>query len=78
MKRLAVYCGASMGADPAFADTSTRYTVNKLRERAGDRPDLVHTLELAAGHWLMETHPDTIAEVVLDRIGGPEQVRAAG
>ena len=65
-------------ADPAFADTSTRYTVNKLRERAGDRPDLVHTLELAAGHWLMETHPDTIAEVVLDRIGGPEQVRAAG
>lgn len=56
--------------DPAFAEASTRHTVNSLRERAGEQVDLVHTLELDTGHWLMETHPETIAEVVLDRIGG--------
>ena len=26
-------------------------------------------IELDAGHWLMETHPDVVADVVLERIG---------
>lgn len=59
--------------DPAFSEAATRYTVNQLRGRAGDRTDLVHTLELDTGHWLMETHPDTVAEFVLDRIGRREE-----
>lgn len=56
--------------DPAFAEASTNHTVNSLRERAGDRVDLVHTLEIDTGHWLMETHPETIAEVIIERAGG--------
>ncbi|WP_338748602.1 alpha/beta fold hydrolase [Janibacter alittae] len=64
--------------DPAFADASTRHTVNRLRERAGEQVDLVHTLELDTGHWLMETHPDTIAEVIIERAGraAPGEQRA--
>lgn len=57
--------------DPAFAASSTRYTVNALRSRAGEQADLLHTLELDTGHWLMETHPDTVAEFILDRVGRP-------
>ncbi len=57
--------------DPAFAEASTRYTVNRLRQRAGEQVDLVHTLELDTGHWLMETHPDTVADFILQRIGRP-------
>lgn len=65
--------------DPAFSEASTHFTVNQLRERAGEQVDLVHTLELDTGHWLMETHPETVADVVLERIGvaGPAE-RAAG
>lgn len=55
--------------DPAFSEASTSFTINQLRERAGEEADLVHTLELATGHWLMETHPERVAEVILDRIG---------
>lgn len=55
--------------DPAFAESSTNHTVNSLRERAGERVDLVHTLELDTGHWLMETHPETIADVIIERVG---------
>lgn len=55
--------------DPAFSEAATSSTVDQLRDRAGDRADLVHTLELNAGHWLMETHPEDVAEVVLDRVG---------
>lgn len=55
--------------DPAFSAASTSFTVNQLRERAGERADLVHTLEVDTGHWLMETHPDTVAQIVLDRVG---------
>lgn len=55
--------------DPAFSEVSTNHTVHQLRERAGERTDLAHALELDAGHWLLETHPETVAEVVLDRIG---------
>ena len=65
--------------DPAFSEASTRFTVNQLRERAGEQVDLVHTLELDTGHWLMETHPERVAEVVLDRIGvGGSRDRLAG
>lgn len=65
--------------DPAFSAAATNYTVNQLRERAGEHPDLVHTLELDTGHWLMETHPERVAEVVLDRIGlGVTHDRRAG
>lgn len=55
--------------DPAFSPAATSFTVNQLRERAGERADLVHTLEVDTGHWLMETHPETVAEIVLDRVG---------
>mgnify|MGYP001133232434 CR=1 FL=1 len=55
--------------DPAFSAAATSFTVNQLRERAGERADLVHTLELDTGHWLMETHPETVAEFVLQRVG---------
>ncbi len=63
--------------DPAFSSAATSFTVNQLRERAGERPDLVHTLELDTGHWLMETHPETVAEVVLHRVGATSD-RLAG
>lgn len=55
--------------DPAFGEVSTNATVEQLRRRAGDQPELAITRELQTGHWLMETHPETIAEVVLERIG---------
>ena len=65
--------------DPAFSAASTSFTVNRLREKAGDDHDLVHAIELDTGHWLMETHPATVAEVVLDRIGlGVHGDRLAG
>lgn len=65
--------------DSAFSEASTSFTVNQLRERAGERSDLVHTLELDTGHWLMETHPECVAEVVLDRVGaGAGSERLAG
>lgn len=54
--------------DPAFATASTQHTVEQLRRRAGDRPELAITRELDAGHWLMETHPDVVAEVILERV----------
>ncbi|WP_068263846.1 alpha/beta fold hydrolase [Janibacter limosus] len=54
--------------DPAFSEVSTAHTVEQLRRRAGDRPELAITRELKTGHWLMETHPEVIAEVVLERI----------
>jgi pimeloyl-ACP methyl ester carboxylesterase len=57
--------------DPAFAKVSTDHTVEQLRRRAGDRPELAITRELHTGHWLMETHPEVIAEVVLERINTP-------
>ncbi|MDN5715924.1 MAG: alpha/beta fold hydrolase [Janibacter sp.] len=57
--------------DPAFAKVSTDHTVEQLRRRAGDRPELAITRELHTGHWLMETHPEVIAEVVLERIATP-------
>ena len=47
---------------------STNATVEQLRRRAGDQPELAITRELQTGHWLMETHPETIADVVLERI----------
>ena len=55
--------------DPAFGEVATTHTVEQLRRRAGDRPELAITRELDAGHWLMETHPDVVADVVLERIG---------
>lgn len=65
--------------DPAFSEASTHFTVDQLRERAGEQLDLVHAVELDAGHWLMETHPGTVAEVVLDRIGVTDwRTRQAG
>lgn len=57
--------------DPAFAKVSTDHTVEQLHRRAGDRPELAITRELHTGHWLMETHPEVIAEVVLERINTP-------
>lgn len=60
--------------DTAFSEASTTFTVNHLRERAGERTELVQTLALATGHWLMETHPEQVAEFVLERVrtGGDE------
>ncbi|KRE37398.1 hypothetical protein ASG73_06870 [Janibacter sp. Soil728] len=63
--------------DAAFAEASTSYTVEEMRRRAGDRPELAITRELKTGHWLMETHPETIAEVVLERIATPAAEDAA-
>ncbi|MEN3121243.1 MULTISPECIES: alpha/beta fold hydrolase [Janibacter] len=62
--------------DAAFADASTSYTAEQVRRRAGDRPELAITRELDAGHWLMETHPDVVADVVLELIATAGEVPA--
>lgn len=54
--------------DVAFGEVATSYTVEQMRRRAGDRPELAITRELKTGHWLMETHPEVVAEVILERI----------
>lgn len=54
--------------DSAFGPVSTGHTVKELHRRAGERTDLVHTEALQTGHWLPETHADTVARAILERV----------
>ena len=54
--------------DPAFGEVATTHTVEQLRRRAGDRPELAITRELDAGHWLPEREAGRVAYAIADRI----------
>ena len=64
--------------DPAFGEVATQHTVEQLRRRAGDQPELAIIRPLETGHWLMETHPEVVADVVLERIGTRRDEALAG